>query len=154
MARLPIHPRYARILLGENNESLLPALTWVAAMSQERWPYQPSNQDLEIGQQPISFDLADGDQSDFFVQIRALEWAQNCHFDLSQCRQVGIHVASARQITRIREQLLNLLQVPRQSIPQRVNFSECSDRLCQSILWDFLIISLNARNREHCAIDC
>lgn len=137
MARLPLHPRYARILLGENNESLLPALTWVAAMSQERWPYQPNSQDLNAANKPTSFDLADGDQSDFFVQIRALEWAQNCHFDSSQCRQMGIHVAAARQITRIREQLLHLLQVPPQSIPQRVDFSECSGRLCQSILLGF-----------------
>ena len=68
MARLPIHPRYARILLGENNESLLPALTWIAAMSQERWPYQPRSQDLNQRTGLISFDLADGDQSDFLFK--------------------------------------------------------------------------------------
>ena len=121
---------------SDNNESLLPALTWIAAMAQERWPYQPS-QDSNAANRAKSFDLAVVIGVIFFVQIRALEWAQNCHFDHIKCRQMGIHVAAARQITRIREQLLNLLQVPRQSIPHRVDFSECSDRICQSILLGF-----------------
>ena len=66
----------------------------------------------------------------------------------------GIHVAAARQITRIREQLLNLLQVPRQSIPQRVDLVSAQIDFASLFCWAFLIISLNARNREHCAIDC
>lgn len=137
MARLPLHPRYARILVGHQNKKLLAALTWVAAMSQERWPYHPISKGEHALPTPASFDTDLNEQSDFFVQIRALEWAKNCHFELGKCRQFGIHAAAARQITRIREQLLHLLEISPESIPRRVDFSELGRAMTQSILLGF-----------------
>jgi len=137
MARLPLHPRYARILVGSQNKALLSALTWVAAMSQERWPYHPTTKGEHVMPGTASFDSESNEHSDFFVQIRALEWARNCQFELAKCRQVGIHAAAARQITRIREQLLHLLQISPKSIPERVDFSELGAAITQSILLGF-----------------
>ena len=68
MARLPLHPRYARILVGSEHKSLLPALSWIAAMSQERWPYQPVIKNQHTADAKVPFASDSCEQSDFFCK--------------------------------------------------------------------------------------
>jgi ATP-dependent helicase HrpB len=91
MARLPVHPRVARLLLAGQAAGIPQQAALAAALLTERTPFER----LTVAQHTSESDLVD--------QVEALE-----HF-AATC-QGNLHVASAQLILRAAEQLERLLQ--------------------------------------------
>lgn len=105
MARLPLHPRFARMLLEGIERGVLPQVAKIAAIAQGRALYRPAIEpDIRKAQIREMDDSADP-RSDFFVQLRALEYAHSNRFKLSDCAQMGIHAGAARQAWEASRQL-------------------------------------------------
>lgn len=108
MARLPLHPRFARMLLEGIERGVLAEVSKIAAIAQGRGLYRPAQEaDIRKAQIREIEDSADS-RSDFFVQLRALEFAHEKHFKLSDCAQLGIHAGAARQASEASRQLEKL----------------------------------------------
>ena len=67
--------------------------------------------------------LGDRADSDFFILMRAWRYAQQHGFQLDACRRLGIHAATARQVTALLQQFLRVaeeqgLDINEQSVDQ------------------------------------
>jgi ATP-dependent helicase HrpB len=96
MLSFPVHPRYARMLLAGAEYDCVYQMALIAALTQGR--------DLLLRRQGKSVsegrdDLLGGDTtSDFFVLMRAWQYADRSNFSFDACRRLGIHVQAARQV--------------------------------------------------------
>jgi ATP-dependent helicase HrpB len=110
MARFPLHPRYARLLIEGDRLGVLAEVALIAALSQGRGIYRPAREDRVRREQLRQIeDHADG-RSDFFVQIRAFELAQAAKFNPNACAALGIHGGASRQAGALAQQLIDLAQ--------------------------------------------
>lgn len=136
MARFPLHPRYARMLLEAGERGVLPEVALIAAMSQGRPIYRPAREDrVRKAQLQTIEDHADS-RSDFFVQLRAWDWARQAKFNPSACAALGIHGAAARQAGETLRQLLQLAQ--RQGLDTRAAaLPDEAERICKCLLAGF-----------------
>jgi ATP-dependent helicase HrpB len=106
MVAFPVHPRYARMLLGAHEYDCVPPVALIAALTQAR--------DLLMRRQAEQIDdrrgdlFADETESDFFVLMRAWRYAQRNGYDEERCRRLGIHAQAARQIGLFFEQFLSI----------------------------------------------
>ncbi|MEC8208983.1 MAG: helicase-related protein, partial [Verrucomicrobiota bacterium] len=105
MAKLPLHPRVARMLIEASNRGVLEEVIPLAAFSQGR-PFYRASRDATIREAQIKQieDTAD-ECSDFFVHLRAWEYAKSVRFNLQDCTKMGIHAGGARQAGRGAQQL-------------------------------------------------
>ncbi len=94
MARLPVTPRYARVLLEASRLGCYDAVAEIVALTQGKslWARR--------GRIPESL-IETGDVSDFQPLLRALRKARDCRFQPQACDAVGIHAGSAREIDRL-----------------------------------------------------
>lgn len=94
MARLPVTPRYARVLLEAARLGCSDAVSEIVALTQGKslWARR--------GQVPETF-IEPGDVSDFQPLLRALHRARACRFQPQACDADGIHAGSAREIDRL-----------------------------------------------------
>lgn len=136
MARFPLHPRYARMLLEADARGVLPQVALIAAMSQGRSLYRVAR-DARVREAQLKAieDHAD-ERSDFFVQLRAWELARDAKFNPSACGALGIHGASARQAADTLRQLLQLaerlgLETREAALPDE------AERICKCLLAGF-----------------
>jgi ATP-dependent helicase HrpB len=102
LANLPAHPRHARVLI-EGKENNCPRTAALAiALTQTR--------SILIGSPKDNFKnelIRPGElRSDFIPPIRAWELAAERNFDLGFCRSWGIHSGRAREVAKIRNQLI------------------------------------------------
>lgn len=109
MLRLPMHPRYARMLLEASRRGCVPAAAMCAALT--------SGRDLlvRVGRDDVSAKLAretfeGSPTSDFHTLMRAFQFAKNAGFDLDACRRTGIHAQSARAIDDTYRQFLQIAE--------------------------------------------
>ena len=107
MLRLPMHPRYSRMLIEASRRGCVPAAAQCAALV--------SGRDLlmrlgrEDGHVKEARETLEGSgQSDFHTLMRAHQYAKNCQFDLNSCRRMGIHAQTARQVEDTLRQLLQI----------------------------------------------
>ena len=106
MVAFPVHPRYARMLLGAHEYDCVRPVALIAALTQAR--------DLLMRRQAGQVDDRRGDlfgdetESDFFVLMRAWKYAQRNGYDDERCRRMGIHAQAARQIGLLFEQFLSI----------------------------------------------
>lgn len=110
MARFPLHPRYARMLIEANRLGVLDIVALIASLSQGRSIYRASR-DKRVRQAQLQQieDHAD-ERSDFFVHLRAWEVARAAKFNAQACAHMGVHGASSRQAGEIARQLLSVAQ--------------------------------------------
>ena len=108
MLAFPAHPRYARMLLAAQDHGCVYQACLVAALTQGR--------DLLIrkpGNEVESFreDLF-GHQapSDFFILMRAWNYAAKSRFNFEACRRAGVHALTARQVGPLFQQFLGIAQ--------------------------------------------
>lgn len=90
MAQLPCHPRLSRFLVGAAERNALPRACIWAALIGER----------DVLQRPVRSEYRemDGDlPSDIEVRERALQRAEEAHFDPAACAARGINAHAARQ---------------------------------------------------------
>lgn len=106
MLAFPVHPRYARMLLAAQEYGCVYQACLVAALTQGR--------DLLIrnpGKQVESFreDLfGERASSDFWILMRAWNYAAKNGFRLEACRKIGVHAVTARQVGPLLDQFLDI----------------------------------------------
>lgn len=105
MARFPLHPRYARLLLAAGQSGCLWQAALVAAFSQGRsilLPLQDKRRNAEREE------LLGEAQSDFLPLLRLWGMARKQNYDLNFCRQWGIHAQAAREVEQVAAQFLRI----------------------------------------------
>ncbi len=106
MLAFPVHPRYARMLLAAHDYQCVYQACLIAALTQGR--------DLLIrkpGRDVLEFrESLFGDQasSDFWILMRAYQYAAKQQFRLDACRQAGIHALTARQVAPLLDHFLGI----------------------------------------------
>jgi ATP-dependent helicase HrpB len=107
MIRLPVHPRYARMLVEAAKRGCVKTIAlWAALVSGRdmmvRLKDEAAKEMLELFQT--------NDNSDFFTLVRAFNWARQRNFSLDACRRAGIHALTAANVEDTYEQLLDLCE--------------------------------------------
>ena len=107
MIRLPVHPRYARMLVEAARRGCVKTVAlWAALVSGRdmmvRSKEESTKEMLELFQT--------NDNSDFFTLVRAFNWAKQRGFSLDACRRAGIHALTAANVEDTYEQLLDLCE--------------------------------------------
>jgi ATP-dependent helicase HrpB len=107
MLKLPMHPRYSRMLIEAAERNCLPEAALCAALVSGRdLLLRLSRDDKHISKAREQFE--GNEQSDFFVLIQAFEYARQTNFDLEACKRMGIHAVTARQVAMTFQQLLEI----------------------------------------------
>jgi len=110
MAKFPLHPRYARMLIEADRLGVLPDAALIAGISQGRSFYRASREDRIRREQIRQIEDHVDARSDYFVLRRAFECASALKFHPSDCGVLGIHGAAARQAGESAKQILQLAQ--------------------------------------------
>jgi ATP-dependent helicase HrpB len=108
MARVPAHPRYARMLLEADDRHCVRPVALIAALTQER-SLLGREGTSSMSEKRDDF-LGEETESDFFRLMRAWKFAETSGFDVNRCRSLGIHARTARQVGRIFSQFLALAE--------------------------------------------
>ncbi|MFM8880162.1 MAG: ATP-dependent helicase HrpB [Verrucomicrobiota bacterium] len=109
MLRLPMHPRFARLLVEASRRGCVPAACLCAALVSGRDLLMRVNRDDRA--MTDARELFEGStQSDFHTLLRAHQYARNAHFSLDACRRHGIHAQTARQVEDTFQQLVRIAE--------------------------------------------
>jgi len=107
MLRLPMHPRYSRMLVEASRLGCVPAAALCAALVSGRdLLARLGRDDKHIAEARELFEASA--ESDFFTLMRAYQFAKNNHFNVESCRRYGVHAQIARQVQQTFEQILQL----------------------------------------------
>ncbi|MCI0539404.1 MAG: DEAD/DEAH box helicase, partial [Verrucomicrobiales bacterium] len=107
MLRLPMHPRYSRMLVEAAQRQCVPAAAVCAALVSGRDLLQRiRREESHIAEAREVFEA--GQQSDFFTLLRAYQFAKQSNFDLETCRRYGISATVARQVEQTFGQILQI----------------------------------------------
>lgn len=106
MLVFPVHPRYARMLLAAQERDCVGAIARLAALTQGRGLFvRPIDKFTEELREDI---LGRERESDFFLQMRALRYAEQSNFDPGRLRKLGIHGITARAASELGGQFLRI----------------------------------------------
>lgn len=109
MLRLPMHPRYARMLVEASRRQCVPAAALCAALTSGRdLLVRLGRDDSHVKEARELFEASR--ESDFHTLLRAFQFARNARFDVQQCRRYGIHAQTARQVDDTYRQLLAMAE--------------------------------------------
>ena len=107
MLRLPMHPRYARMLVEASIRNCVPAAALCAALVSGRdLLMRLGRDDAHLKEARELFEGSSA--SDFYTLLRAQQYAKNQNFSVDACRRIGIHAQTARQVD---ETYRHLMQV-------------------------------------------
>jgi ATP-dependent helicase HrpB len=106
MLAFPLHPRYARMLLAAQEFGCVQQACLVAALTQGR-DLLLRNVDRDTANYREEL-LGDRATSDFFILMRAWNYAAKNEFRPDACRRLGIHLVTARQVGPLFEQFLDI----------------------------------------------
>ncbi len=109
MLRLPMHPRFARMLVEASRHGCVPAACLCAALVNGR------DLLMRVGRDETHLaearELFEGStQSDFHTLMRAHQFARNNGFSVDSCRRHGIHAQTARQVEDTFRQFLSVAE--------------------------------------------
>jgi ATP-dependent helicase HrpB len=106
MLAFPVHPRYARMLLAAQEYGCVYQACLVAALTQGRdlLIRNPGKQ-VESSREDLFGERA---SSDFWILMRAWNYAAKNGFRLEACRKVGVHAVTARQVGPLLDQFLEI----------------------------------------------
>lgn len=106
MLAFPLHPRYSRMLLAAQDLGCVYQACLVAALTQGRdlllRKVDKSSRDYREDV------LGEKAPSDFFLLMRAWNYAAKNNFALGACKRMGIHAVTARQVGPLLEQFLRI----------------------------------------------
>lgn len=109
MLRLPMHPRYSRMLIEASLHGCVPEAALCAALTGGRdLLVRLGRDDAHLKEAREEFEGSR--DSDFHTLMRAFQFARNCGFDIAQCRRHGIHAQTARQVEDTHRQLLSIAE--------------------------------------------
>jgi ATP-dependent helicase HrpB len=104
MLNFPVHPRYARMFIAAEELGCVRSAALIAAITQTRSLLLRVDKKIEDERAEIF----SGGTSDFLVLMRVFEWARSRDFRMNECRTLGIHSDSARQVAKLFEQFLDI----------------------------------------------
>jgi len=110
MARFPLHPRYARMLIEAERLGVLSEAALFAGISQGRMFYRASGDKRVRAAQLREIEDRIDPQSDFSVLLRAFEVAREARFNPAACGALGIHGVGARQAAEGAQQIIKLAE--------------------------------------------
>jgi ATP-dependent helicase HrpB len=108
MLAFPLHPRYSRMLLAAQEYGCVYQAALVAALTQGR-DLLLRNVDRETNSAREDL-LGEKASSDFWILMRAWNYAVKNQFRLDACRRLGIHAVTARQVGPLLEQFLRIAE--------------------------------------------
>ena len=107
MLRLPMHPRYSRMLVEAASRGCVPAAALCAALVSGRdLLVRLGRDDKHIQEARELFEASQ--ESDFYTLILAYQFAKKNRFSVETCRRYGIHAQTARQVEQTLEQILQI----------------------------------------------
>ena len=106
MLAFPVHPRYARMLLAAQEYECVYHACLIAALTQGRdlLVRNPGKDVLALRNEI----LGEKESSDFWILIRAWNYALTNQFRIDALRKAGIHGLTARQVGPLHEQFLRI----------------------------------------------
>jgi ATP-dependent helicase HrpB len=105
MLRLPMHPRYSRMLVEATKRGCVRQAALCAALVSGRdLLMRLGRDDSYLSEARELFETSAW--SDFFTLMSAHEFAKNCNFNIEACRRYGIHAQTVRQVEQTFEQIL------------------------------------------------
>ncbi|OGV70284.1 MAG: ATP-dependent helicase HrpB [Lentisphaerae bacterium RIFOXYA12_FULL_48_11] len=108
LSAFPVHPRYARMLIAAGDYGCIPSIALVAAMTQERNILLTTRD--KIVSEKRDRRIEDSPDSDFLTLANAWEYAYRQDFDLSACREVGIHAVTARTVAKLQDYFIKIAE--------------------------------------------
>src|SRR5437016_4874603 len=107
MLKLPMHPRYSRMLVEAGKYGCVPAAALCAALVSGRdLLMRLGRDDKHIQEARELFEASQ--ESDFYTLLRAYQFAKKNNFNVETCRRYGIHAQTARQVEQTFEQVLRV----------------------------------------------
>ena len=107
MLKLPMHPRYSRMLVEAAKFSCVPAAALCAALVSGRdMLMRLGRDDKHIQEARELFEASQ--ESDFYTLMRAYQFARKNNFSVETCRRYGIHAQTARQVEQTFDQILQI----------------------------------------------
>jgi len=107
MLKLPMHPRYSRMLVEAAKFGCVPAAALCAALVSGRdMLMRLGRDDKHIQEARELFEASQ--ESDFYTLMRAYQFARKNKFSVETCRRYGIHAQTARQVEQTFDQILQL----------------------------------------------
>jgi ATP-dependent helicase HrpB len=107
MLRLPMHPRYSRMMVEAARRNCVPAAALCAALVSGRdLLMRVGRDDKHIAEARELFEGSAA--SDFHTLMRAYQFAKQNGFSPERCRRYGIHAQTARQVEQTYEQITEL----------------------------------------------
>ena len=108
MLAFPLHPRYARMLLAAQEYGCVHQACLVAALTQGRdLLLRNQGKDVDSAREDL---LGEKASSDFWILMRAWNFAAKNLFRVEACRKLGIHAVTARQVGPLFEQFLRIAE--------------------------------------------
>jgi ATP-dependent helicase HrpB len=109
MLRLPMHPRYSRMLVEASKRGCVRAAAMCAALVSGRDLLARVRRDEQhIAEARELFEASQ--DSDFFTLMRAFQFAKRSNFAFETCRRYGINAQVARQVEQTFEQLVAIAE--------------------------------------------
>lgn len=109
MLRLPMHPRYSRMLVEAARTHCVEAAALCAALVGGRdLLLRVGKDDKHISEARELFEV--DAESDFFILIRAFLFAWQNNFNIDLCRRYGIHAQTARQVEQTHAQIMGVVR--------------------------------------------
>lgn len=138
LSRLPLAPRYGRVLLEAGQRGCLEFFAVAAAATQTRSLFP--NQKRHASHLDLTDFATPEDGSDFQALFRAFSAARRVRYDFDTCAGMGINVAAAREMGKVARQFLDLVEPlfpgvsedldPDAETIGRVLLTGFSDRVC------------------------
>ncbi|MEX0322297.1 MAG: ATP-dependent helicase HrpB [Puniceicoccaceae bacterium] len=107
MVRYPLHPRFSRLLIAAQERSCTDLVLAAIAISEAREMILPLNDKRKAREREEWWSPAEG-VSDQLKGVLAWQKALDAGLSMDFCREWGIHAQSARQATRVFQQLKRL----------------------------------------------
>ena len=109
MLRLPMHPRYSRMLVEASKRDCVRAAAMCAALVSSRDLLQRVRRDEKhIAEARELFEASQ--DSDFFTLMRAFQFAKKSSFSFETCRRYGINAQVARQVEQTFEEIVSIVE--------------------------------------------
>lgn len=109
MLRLPMHPRYSRMLVEASQYDCVPAAALCAALVSGRdLMMRLGRDDKHIAEARELFEASQ--ESDFYTLMRAYQFARKNNFSVETCRRHGVHAQTARQVEQTYEQIVQIAE--------------------------------------------
>ena len=106
MLAFPVHPRYSRMLLAAQEYGCVHQACLVAALTQGReLLLRGGGKEVRDDREDL---LGEKASSDFWILMRAWNFAMKNQFRLDACRRLGIHAVTAKQVGPLFDQFLRI----------------------------------------------